>query len=243
MIIREDVPLVGFMCLVYTCLPGESHHRWLGSLLLCSLCMLILTLWVLILITEVFIKPKSLFVETVQSAHSHAYTGTHMHTHRHLCMHAHTHTQIIRQQRYNLHRNTKSKQLSKSQDSPHPHHTYTHTHTQPGETKGRVGETEREAVQAQRIWFSIVNFTFDCCQWQSNLRERDQRGREIKSRTWGKSHTPSPTELSAPSARSCSGTRASLAWAPWSGPSTGAAPSLETSLLLPHCDWTSETQL
>ena len=29
----EDVPLVEFMYLAFTCMPGESYHRWLGSLL------------------------------------------------------------------------------------------------------------------------------------------------------------------------------------------------------------------
>ena len=31
----EDLPLVEFMYLVFTCMPGESYHRWLSSLLLC----------------------------------------------------------------------------------------------------------------------------------------------------------------------------------------------------------------
>ena len=31
----EDVPLVEFMYLVFTCMPGGSCHRWLRSLLLC----------------------------------------------------------------------------------------------------------------------------------------------------------------------------------------------------------------
>ena len=30
----EDVPLVEFMCLVFTRMPGESYRRRLGSLLL-----------------------------------------------------------------------------------------------------------------------------------------------------------------------------------------------------------------
>ena len=31
----EDVPMVHFMYLVFTCIPGESYHRRLRSLLLC----------------------------------------------------------------------------------------------------------------------------------------------------------------------------------------------------------------
>ena len=30
-----DIPLVEFICLVFTRMPGESYRRWLGSLLLC----------------------------------------------------------------------------------------------------------------------------------------------------------------------------------------------------------------
>ena len=33
----QDVPLVEFMYLVFTHLPGESYRRWLGSLLLCDI--------------------------------------------------------------------------------------------------------------------------------------------------------------------------------------------------------------
>ena len=33
---KEDVPLVEFVYLVFTCMPGESYCRWLGSLLLHS---------------------------------------------------------------------------------------------------------------------------------------------------------------------------------------------------------------
>ena len=29
----EDVPLVEFLVLVFTCMPGESYHKWLRSLL------------------------------------------------------------------------------------------------------------------------------------------------------------------------------------------------------------------
>ena len=34
-ILSKDVPLVEFMCLVFTRMPGESYRRRLGSLLLC----------------------------------------------------------------------------------------------------------------------------------------------------------------------------------------------------------------
>ena len=179
MIIGEDVPLGGFLCLVCTRLPGESHHRGLWSLLLC-LCGLLsvnqLPLRVDINNRSIYKAQKLVCRNCSKRAHTRIHRHPHAHTQAfmHACTHTHTHTQILRQQPYNLHRNTKSKQLSKSQESPTPA-SHSHTHTQPGETKGRVGEREREAVQAQLIWFSIVNLTFDCCQWQSNLRERDRR--------------------------------------------------------------------
>ena len=34
-ILFEDVPMVHFMYLVFTCIPRESYHRRLRSLLLC----------------------------------------------------------------------------------------------------------------------------------------------------------------------------------------------------------------
>ena len=33
--VTEDVPLMEFMYLVFTCMPAESYHRRLRSLLLC----------------------------------------------------------------------------------------------------------------------------------------------------------------------------------------------------------------
>ena len=33
--VPDDVPLVEFMYLVFTRMPGESYSRWLRSLLLC----------------------------------------------------------------------------------------------------------------------------------------------------------------------------------------------------------------
>ena len=43
-LLNEDVPLVEFMYLVFTCMPGECYFRWLRSLLL-YLCYIF---WVLI---------------------------------------------------------------------------------------------------------------------------------------------------------------------------------------------------
>ena len=39
-ILFEDVPVVEFMYLVFTCMPGESYCKRLGSLLSCLCCLL-----------------------------------------------------------------------------------------------------------------------------------------------------------------------------------------------------------
>ena len=66
----EDVPLVEFMYLVFTCMPGESYCRWLRSLLLCScdvfralinsLCLLYLFVSVCLSVSFSVCRPASL---------------------------------------------------------------------------------------------------------------------------------------------------------------------------------------
>ena len=156
MIISEDVPLVGFMCLVYTCMAGESYCRWLWSLLLC-LCgvfwALINSLCGLILITEVFIKCESLFVQIILSMQTHTHTGTH----------TYEHTDYTKLNLHNIKREANGSSTTHSSISNRfinacmqAHiltlkcmHTGNHTHTHPHKVYMILTETHTQLIRQQ----------------------------------------------------------------------------------------------